>query len=86
MSENDHTHETCKQMLSSLGEYIDGTLGEDLCLEIEKHMQGCIRCQVVVDTMKKTVELYHEGAVDDHLPLDVRQRLFARLSLEDFVK
>lgn len=86
MSENEHNHETCKKFLSSLGDYIDGTLGEDLCLEIEKHMQGCARCRVVVNTMKKTVELYHEAAGDDDLPVEVRQRLFARLHLEHFIK
>lgn len=87
MSQKDHNHDTCEKMLSSLGEYIDGTLGKDLCLEIEKHMQGCTRCRVVVNTLKKTVELYHGTAEEEEqLPVDVRQRLFARLSLEDFVK
>ncbi len=86
MSENEHNHETCKQMLSSLGDYVDGTLGEDLCVEIEKHMQGCNRCQIVVNTLKKTVELYHGAVKDDDLPVDVRQRLFVRLNLEDFIR
>jgi anti-sigma factor RsiW len=86
MSENEHTHETCKQMLSLLGEYIDGALSEDLCAEIEKHMQGCTRCRVVVDTVMKTVELYQDIGDEDLLPADVRQRLFARLQIEDFIK
>ncbi len=87
MSENEHehTHETCKQLLSFLGDYVDGSLGEDLCAVIEKHMQGCNRCQVVVNTLKKTVELYQETAEDeDDLPADVRTRLFVRLHLDDF--
>ena len=86
MSENEQTHETCKHMLSSLGEYVDGALGEELCAEIEKHMQGCNRCQVVVNTLKKTVELYHGAAEDDPLPMDVRRRLFVRLNLDDFIR
>jgi hypothetical protein len=87
MSDNEHSHETCKQLLSSLGEYVDGSLGEDLCAEIEKHMQGCNRCQIVVNTLKKTVELYHDTAEDcEALPVEVRQRLYARLNLEDFIK
>jgi anti-sigma factor RsiW len=85
MSEYEHTHDTCRQMLSTLGDYIDGTLGEDLCAEIEKHMQGCNRCTVVVNTLKKTVELYHETAGEEGLPVDVRQRLFIRLHLDDFI-
>jgi hypothetical protein len=86
MNDKEHSHETCKQMLSSLGEYVDGTLGEELCAEIEKHMQGCDRCQIVVNTLKKTVELYHDTADDEQLPADVRQRLFVRLNLDDFIK
>jgi anti-sigma factor RsiW len=82
---NEHTHETCKQMLSTLGDYVDGALSQELCAEIEKHMQGCDRCQVVVNTLKKTVELYHETG-DDRLPVDVRRRLFARLHLDDYIK
>ncbi len=86
MNDKEHSHETCKQMLSSLGEYVDGALGEELCAEIEKHMQGCERCQIVVNTLKKTVELYQDTAADEQLPVDVRQRLFVRLNLEDFIK
>lgn len=87
MNDKEHSHATCKQLLSSLGEYVDGTLGEDLCAEIEKHMQGCDRCQIVVNTLKKTVELYHDTADEGpHLPVDVRRRLYARLNLEDFIK
>jgi len=85
MSEHEHDHETCKQLLSSLGEYVDGTLGEDLCAELERHISGCDRCRIVVNTLKKTVELYHDSAQDTQIPSDVRQRLFARLKLEDFI-
>jgi anti-sigma factor (TIGR02949 family) len=86
MSEHEHTHESCKELLSSLGDYVDGSLGEDLCLEIEKHMKGCNRCRVVVDTMKKTVELYHQSEEEQPLPTDVRERLFLRLKLDNFTK
>lgn len=88
MNAKEHSHENCKHLLSSLGEYVDGSLGEDLCIEIEKHMQGCDRCQIVVNTLKKTIELYHETATEKEgdLPVDVRQRLFMRLNLEDFIK
>lgn len=85
MSKHEHDHETCKQLLSSLGEYVDGTLGEDLCAELEKHISGCDRCRIVVNTLRKTVELYHDTAQDIEIPSDVRQRLFVRLQLEDFI-
>lgn len=31
-------HRECRHLLGSLSEYIDGTLGEDLCVEIESHL------------------------------------------------
>lgn len=86
MIEHEHHHETCRQLLSTLGDYVDGALSEDLCAELEKHMKGCNRCRVVVDTLRKTVELYHEAAEGEKMPADVRDRLFLKLNLEDYKK
>jgi anti-sigma factor RsiW len=79
-------HESCRQLLSTLGDYVDGTLSGDLCAQLEQHMKDCQRCRVVVDTMKKTIELYHETVEDTHLPEDVRERLYLRLNLDDYLK
>ena len=38
---------------TTLGEYVDGTLSEELCAELERHMKDCQRCRVVVNTLKK---------------------------------
>jgi anti-sigma factor RsiW len=83
---HDHNHETCSQLLSSLGEYVDGTLDTDVCTVIEQHMRGCRRCRVVVDTLRKTIELYHETAEEPGIPVDVKERLYLRLHLEDYKK
>lgn len=80
----EHEHNNCHDLLSSLSEYVDGELSPDLCAELEKHLCECERCRIVVDTMKKTVELYQEMPSDSQLPDEVRSRLFARLDLEDF--
>jgi anti-sigma factor RsiW len=78
-------HEQCHLLLGSLSEYIDGGLEETLCREIEVHMAGCENCRVVVDTMRKTVSLYREDALQTHASNETRQRLFKRLNLEDFL-
>jgi len=41
----------------------------------------------VVNTTRKTIELYHEEAelVEETISPDVRQRLFKRLNLDDFL-
>jgi anti-sigma factor RsiW len=78
-------HEHCHDLLSSLSEYVDGSLQEELCQEIERHLHECSKCRVVVNTLKKTVELYHDTAEDASIPDEVRQRLFVRLELKDFI-
>jgi anti-sigma factor RsiW len=83
--DHDHDHKTCRALLASLSDYVDGTLDESLCAEIEKHMAGCDRCQVVIDTLRKTVELYHGQPPAEPLPADVRNRLYMRLALNDFL-
>ena len=86
MNEHEHNHENCRELLSSLGDYVDGTLGAELCAVIEQHMKGCQRCRVVVNTLKKTVELYQESAAETQIPVAVRDRLYLKLNLEDFKK
>lgn len=82
----DHDHHQCDKLLGSLSDYVDGELRDELCLEIEKHIAGCENCRVVVDTMKKTIYLYHETTRVGEIPVDVRERLFKRLDLEDYLK
>ena len=75
----------CQSLLGSLSEYVDGTAQEDLCREIERHLADCEDCRIVVDTLKKTVFLYHATSTSG-IPLDVRERLFMRLDLGDYLK
>lgn len=67
-------------MLGSLSDYIDGELEAELCAEIEQHVSECANCRIVVDTMKRTVTLYHDHG-HEPLPDDVKQRLLAALDL-----
>ncbi|MCI0519213.1 MAG: zf-HC2 domain-containing protein [Chloroflexi bacterium] len=78
-------HSNCRHLLGSLSEYVDGALEEQLCAEIERHLSGCENCRVVVDTLNKTVSLYHQSAARAIAPSGVRQRLFKRLDLEEFL-
>ena len=78
-------HENCHHLLDSLSEYIDGTLGEQLCSEIERHLVDCENCNIVVDSLRKTIYLYHATAEAPTVPEEIRQRLFLRLDLEEFL-
>jgi anti-sigma factor (TIGR02949 family) len=84
---SEHKHETsCQHLLATIGEYVDGELSEQLCQELERHIAGCENCRVVVDTLNKTVYLYHVTAQESEVPQDVRGRLFQTLKLDEFVK
>lgn len=74
----------CKSLLSSLSDYVDGTAQELICREIERHLSECEDCRVIVDTLKKTVSLYKTTSATD-MPVDIRERLFKRLDLSDFI-
>ncbi|MEW5872956.1 MAG: zf-HC2 domain-containing protein [Chloroflexota bacterium] len=78
-------HEHCRFLLGSLSEYVDGALADELCAEIERHLESCDNCRVVVDSLRKTVYLYQVTKPPAVMPSEVRQRLFLRLDLDDFL-
>jgi len=78
--------EECRHLINCLSEYVDGTLEEQLCAELEQHMEGCEDCRVVVDTLHKTITLYRQNASQTSVPEDVRQRLFHCLNLDEFME
>lgn len=75
----------CRHLLESLSEYVDGSLDDTLCQEIERHMEGCENCRIVVDTLRKTIYLYHATAASPEVPEDVRARLYRRLNLSELL-
>lgn len=75
----------CRELLGNLSEYVDGSLGNEICKEIERHLQECEDCRIVVDSLRKTIYLYHATAENPTVPSNVRKRLFHRLNLDDFV-
>jgi anti-sigma factor (TIGR02949 family) len=77
---------SCQHLLQSLSDYIDGTLDTNLCEELQKHLSTCQNCQIVYNTTLKTIDLFHSEITSEQLPGDVRQRLFMRLNLQDYLQ
>lgn len=77
--------ESCHELLNSLSDYVDGTLGEELCTELERHLSDCENCKIVIDTLKKTIYLYKVSAESPEIPDDILQRLYHRLDLDEFL-
>jgi anti-sigma factor (TIGR02949 family) len=76
--------ENCRHLLDSLSDYLDGELNEEFCTELEHHLAGCKDCQIVVDTLRRTITLYRSQAAPPPVPSDVRQRLYKRLNLDEY--
>ena len=64
----------CRQVIDKISEYIDGELDPELVRELERHLEHCEDCRIVVDTTRKTVEIFCH-AEPAALPEDVRGRL-----------
>jgi hypothetical protein len=75
----------CRHLLGSLSDYVDGDACAELCDEIERHLESCDNCRIVVDSLRKTILLYHEDETPE-MPGAVRERLFRCLNLDDFLE
>ena len=76
--------ENCRQLLELMSDYIDGELNQNLCAELELHLTDCEDCRIVVDTLRKTVNLYHLHNSQLVLPPEVRERLYRCLDLNNY--
>ena len=73
----------CTDFLAKLTDYFDGHIDPALLTEVKEHLGSCHHCEVVVDTTRKTIDVYrgtetyefpeelgqpHEGCGDGSLP------------------
>jgi len=64
----------CEDLLRMLNEYVDGEIDPSICDQFESHLEGCDPCQVVVDTVRRTITLYKDEQVYS-IPIEFRLRL-----------
>ena len=64
----------CRSIVRELSNYLDEALDSTLKASIEKHLEHCEDCKVVVDTTKQTIQIYCNSEPAP-LPEDTRQRL-----------
>jgi len=76
----------CQRLIGELSNLIDGTISPELCTELEAHLKECKNCRIVVDTTKKTIELYHRDEASVEVPEVMREKLWKRLDLGDFTQ
>ena len=68
----------CDELLKALNEFVDGTLEPGVCEQFQQHLAGCNPCRIVVDNIRKTIQLYKGDEVFE-LPVEFRTRLHATL-------
>jgi predicted anti-sigma-YlaC factor YlaD len=64
----------CRNIVRELSNYLDEALDSTLRASIEKHLENCEDCRVVVDTTKQTIQIFCNSEPAP-LPEDTRQRL-----------
>lgn len=52
---------SCEELLRALNEVIDDASALALYTEFADHLAGCNPCQLVVDNVRKTIQLYKAG-------------------------
>ncbi len=71
----------CREFLGALVDYLDGALPLMHRTEIDEHMNACVRCRILCETTRRTVELYKKAACCG-VPLEVETRLMSALAMK----
>jgi predicted anti-sigma-YlaC factor YlaD len=69
----------CRNVVKELSNYLDEALDQTLKTSIEQHLSNCEDCRLVVDTTKKTIQIYCNA---EPLPLPEDTRIRLRQALE----
>ena len=65
---------TCTEFLKILDDVIDQSIAAETRIEIETHLRKCGHCEVVLNTTRKTIEIYQCHEIYE-LPTEVSERL-----------
>ena len=69
---------TCKDFLREISEYLDESTDPQKRAELQNHISQCPNCWVILDTTKKTIQVY-KGMEQQDLPDEVHGRLMKAL-------
>ena len=65
---------TCTEFLAILDDVLDDSIALGTRAEIELHLRKCGHCEVVLDTTRKTIEIFRCHEIYE-LPTEVSERL-----------
>ncbi|MBI5835722.1 MAG: zf-HC2 domain-containing protein [Candidatus Eisenbacteria bacterium] len=71
----------CLDVLARLSDYLDQEVAGEICKQLEEHFSACEHCRLEVNTLRRTVELYHT-IPSSTVPGEVEERLFRVLKMD----
>ncbi|MBU0711261.1 hypothetical protein KJ762_11535 [bacterium] len=74
------------ELYQQICEYLGCDLNSEPCKQIQDHLAECPNCEVYVDKVKQTVNLYKTIDNCDDIPEDVCTKLFISLNIDDVSK
>jgi hypothetical protein len=69
---------TCTEFLAILDDVIDESTAAQTRAEIESHLHSCGHCEVVLNTTRKTIEIFRCHEIYE-IPAEVSSRLHAAI-------
>ena len=75
----------CADFLKELTDYLDGSVSASLRAELDEHIHWCHECHVVVNTTKKTIEIYRDHelfVLPDALRTELHQAIMTKCRKE----
>ena len=69
---------TCTEFLALLDDLIDDSVAPEMRSELQTHLHKCGHCEVILNTTRKTIEIYRSHEIYD-LPAGLRERLHAAI-------
>jgi anti-sigma factor (TIGR02949 family) len=72
---------TCKEFLQELNEYLDETIDPETKKHWQEHVDECPNCYVIVDTTRKTLQVF-KGMQEQEVPDEIRRRVWTAIELK----
>jgi anti-sigma factor RsiW len=69
---------TCTEFLARLDDLIDDSVTPEMRAELNAHLRRCGHCEVILNTTRKTIEIYRSHEIYE-LPAGLRDRLHAAI-------
>ena len=81
----EHSARVCQELQAHLSEFLDNDLEQAVCAQVQAHLRECPGCRAMLNTMQKTIVLYHALAPEP-MPDAARARLYRALHLAELPK